>query len=144
MGGGRFAGQRNDLCRRGLTRLIPAPCRSAPAVFRRASHMEQLGFFTVADGVPAVLAAVREQLKKGASQIKLAAGVPRSTLSTWPSSPSTGSKPHLIEEGPRGEVELGSAEQPRGLLELVRPDLAPHGRIIQCTRAGGGGGRRPG
>ena len=30
--------------------------------------MEQLGFFTVADGVPAVLAAVREQLKKGASQ----------------------------------------------------------------------------
>jgi len=26
--------------------------------------MEQLGFFTVADGVPAVLAAVREQLKK--------------------------------------------------------------------------------
>jgi len=29
------------------------------------------------------------------SQIKLAAGVPRSTLSTWPSSPSTRSKPHL-------------------------------------------------
>jgi hypothetical protein len=56
--------------------------------------MEQLGFFTVADGVPAVLAAVREQLKKGASQIKLAAGVPRSTLSTWSSSPSTRSKPH--------------------------------------------------
>ncbi len=44
--------------------------------------MEQLGFFTVADGVPAVLAAVRDQLKKGTSQITLAAGVPRSTLST--------------------------------------------------------------
>jgi hypothetical protein len=76
--------------------------------------MEQLGFFTVADGVPAVLAAIREQLKKGASQIKLAAGVPRSTLSTWPSSHSTRSKPRLIEDGPRGEVEFGSAEQPRG------------------------------
>src|SRR5205807_1567461 len=31
-------------------------------------------------------------------QIKLAAGVPRSTLSTWPSSPSTRSKPRLIED----------------------------------------------
>src|SRR5438445_10816147 len=48
------------------------------------------------------------------SQIKLAAGVPRSTLSTWPRSPSTRSKPHLIQDGPRGEVELGPAEQPRG------------------------------
>jgi imidazolonepropionase-like amidohydrolase len=38
------------------------------------SREEELGFFTVADGVPEVLAAVRAQLKKGASQIKLAAG----------------------------------------------------------------------
>ena len=45
-----------------------------------------------------------ERPQKGASQIKLAAGVPRSTLSTWPSSPSTRSKPHLIEDGPGGEV----------------------------------------
>src|SRR5947207_5907206 len=46
--------------------------------------------------------------------LQLAAGVPRSTLSTWPSSHSTRSKPRLIEDGPRGEVKLGSAEQPRG------------------------------
>lgn len=39
-----------------------------------ASRLEQIGVFTVADGVPEVLGAVREQLKKGASQIKLAAG----------------------------------------------------------------------
>lgn len=36
------------------------------------SHFEDLGVFTVADGVPEVLGAVREQLRKGASQIKLA------------------------------------------------------------------------
>jgi len=40
----------------------------------RPSRMEDLGALTVADGVPQVLAAVREQLKKGASQIKLGAG----------------------------------------------------------------------
>jgi imidazolonepropionase-like amidohydrolase len=35
---------------------------------------EEIGFMRVADGVDRVLAAVREQLKKGASQIKLMAG----------------------------------------------------------------------
>lgn len=38
------------------------------------SHLEELGEFTIADGVPEVLGAVRTELKKGASQIKLAAG----------------------------------------------------------------------
>lgn len=38
------------------------------------SHLEALGLFTVADGVPEVRGAVRMELKKGASQIKLAAG----------------------------------------------------------------------
>ena len=38
------------------------------------SRMEDIGFVTVADGPDAVLTAVREQLKKGASQIKLMAG----------------------------------------------------------------------
>ncbi len=38
------------------------------------SHMEDIGFMTIADGPDAVLTAVREQLKKGASQIKLMAG----------------------------------------------------------------------
>lgn len=35
---------------------------------------EQIGFCRVVDGVPLVLAAVREQLKKGATQIKLTVG----------------------------------------------------------------------
>jgi imidazolonepropionase-like amidohydrolase len=39
-----------------------------------APRAEEIGLFTVADGVPQVLAAVRGELKKGASQIKLAAG----------------------------------------------------------------------
>lgn len=39
-----------------------------------ASRGEQIGFMRVADGPDRVLAAVREQLKKGASQIKLMAG----------------------------------------------------------------------
>jgi hypothetical protein len=72
--------------------------------------MEQLGFFTLADGVRAVLAAVREQLKRGVTKIKVVAGVPRSTLSTWPSSPSTRSKPRLVEDRPRASI---------------RPDLVP-------------------
>ncbi len=38
------------------------------------SRAEQIGFLRVADGVDRVLAAVREQLKLGASQIKLMAG----------------------------------------------------------------------
>jgi imidazolonepropionase-like amidohydrolase len=38
------------------------------------SHLEELGEFTIADGVPEMLGAVRTELKKGASQIKLAAG----------------------------------------------------------------------
>lgn len=40
----------------------------------RPSHLEEIGAFTVANGVPQVLAAVRNQLKKGASQIKIAIG----------------------------------------------------------------------
>jgi imidazolonepropionase-like amidohydrolase len=40
----------------------------------RPSHFEEIGEFVVANGVPEVMAAVREQLKKGASQIKLAVG----------------------------------------------------------------------
>lgn len=38
------------------------------------SHFEEIGAFVVANGVPEVLAAARAQLKKGASQIKLASG----------------------------------------------------------------------
>lgn len=38
------------------------------------SRAEQIGFMRVADGADRVLAAVREQLKKGASQIKLMVG----------------------------------------------------------------------
>jgi imidazolonepropionase-like amidohydrolase len=37
-------------------------------------HSEDIGGAAIADGVPAVLAAVRENLKRGASQIKLTAG----------------------------------------------------------------------
>jgi imidazolonepropionase-like amidohydrolase len=51
-----------------------APYGRPKALGGRPSHMEDLGEFTVADGVTQVLAAVREQLKKGASQIKLGAG----------------------------------------------------------------------
>jgi imidazolonepropionase-like amidohydrolase len=40
----------------------------------RPSHFEEIGAFTVANGVPQVEAAVRTQLKRGASQIKLALG----------------------------------------------------------------------
>ena len=40
----------------------------------RPSRMEDLHFTRVADGVPRVLAAVREQLRQGASQIKLTLG----------------------------------------------------------------------
>jgi len=40
----------------------------------RESRPEQIGFLRVADGADRVLAAVREQLKLGASQIKLMAG----------------------------------------------------------------------
>ena len=51
-----------------------APPYAVPKVLGGgASHDEVLGAFTVADGVPEVLGAVREQLKKGASQIKLGA-----------------------------------------------------------------------
>lgn len=47
----------------------------APEVFGgEPARTEQLGFTRVADGVPQVLAAVREQLKKGATQIKLTLG----------------------------------------------------------------------
>ena len=46
-----------------------------PAGANRPAHFtERLGFTSVADGRPQVLQAVREQLMKGASQIKLMAG----------------------------------------------------------------------
>ena len=52
-----------------------APLYAKPKVLGdQLSHFEDLGAFSVADGVPAVMAAVREQLKKGASQIKIGAG----------------------------------------------------------------------
>jgi imidazolonepropionase-like amidohydrolase len=38
------------------------------------SHFEDIGVFTIANGIPEVLAAVRNNLKKGASQIKIAVG----------------------------------------------------------------------
>jgi len=40
----------------------------------RPSHFEEIGEFAIANGVPEVLTAVRDQLKKEASQIKLAVG----------------------------------------------------------------------
>ncbi|MGV0803646.1 amidohydrolase family protein, partial [Mycolicibacterium elephantis] len=40
----------------------------------KQSRAEEIGFMRVADGPERVLAAVREQLKLGASQIKLMAG----------------------------------------------------------------------
>jgi imidazolonepropionase-like amidohydrolase len=52
-----------------------APLWERPkALGGRPAREEELGFYTVADGVPEVLAAVRGQLKQGASQIKLAGG----------------------------------------------------------------------
>jgi imidazolonepropionase-like amidohydrolase len=52
-----------------------APSYARPKEFGGGpSHYEDLGEFVVADGVDGVLAAVREQLKKGASQIKIGAG----------------------------------------------------------------------
>jgi imidazolonepropionase-like amidohydrolase len=51
-----------------------APAYDLPKVLGGpASRLEEVGQFTVADGVPEVLGAVRGELKKGASQIKLAA-----------------------------------------------------------------------
>jgi imidazolonepropionase-like amidohydrolase len=44
------------------------------AIGGRPSRFEEIGAFTVANGVPEVEAAVRMQLKRGASQIKLALG----------------------------------------------------------------------
>ncbi|PAF49049.1 hypothetical protein BKH43_07330 [Helicobacter sp. 13S00401-1] len=43
----------------------------SPTLGGERSHLENLGEFTVANGVPEVLAAVRDNLKKGASQIKI-------------------------------------------------------------------------
>ncbi|HYD40786.1 MAG TPA: amidohydrolase family protein [Anaeromyxobacter sp.] len=45
-----------------------------PTLGGRPSHLEDLGGVVVVNGVPEVLAAVRQQLKSGASQIKLAVG----------------------------------------------------------------------
>ena len=52
-----------------------APPYARPhAIGGRPSHFEEIGAFVVANGVPEVLAAVRDQLRKGASQVKLALG----------------------------------------------------------------------
>jgi imidazolonepropionase-like amidohydrolase len=40
----------------------------------RPSHFEEIGAFTVANGVPEVMAAVRTQFRRGASQVKLSLG----------------------------------------------------------------------
>ncbi|MFY9492311.1 MAG: amidohydrolase family protein [Mycobacterium sp.] len=50
------------------------PFEPPTALGGRESRAEQIGFLRVADGPDRVLAAVREQLKLGASQIKLMAG----------------------------------------------------------------------
>jgi len=52
-----------------------APGYEAPFTMGgRPSYLEAIGAFAVANGVSEVLAATREQLKKGASQVKLAVG----------------------------------------------------------------------
>lgn len=52
-----------------------APPYARPfAIGGQPSRYEEIGAFAVANGVPEVLASVRDQLKKGASQIKLAVG----------------------------------------------------------------------
>ena len=52
-----------------------SPAYTPPlAIGGQPGHYEEIGAFAVANGVPEVLAAVRNQLKKGASQIKLALG----------------------------------------------------------------------
>ncbi|MGI9164766.1 MAG: amidohydrolase family protein [Mycobacterium sp.] len=50
------------------------PSEPPTALGGRESRLEQIGFSRVVDGAEQVLAAVREQLKGGASQIKLMAG----------------------------------------------------------------------
>lgn len=53
----------------------PEPVGELPtALGGRATIRQQKGFTAVANGVPEVLAATREQLKRGASQIKIMAG----------------------------------------------------------------------
>ncbi|MBI1622771.1 metal-dependent hydrolase family protein [Aquamicrobium zhengzhouense] len=52
-----------------------APAYAQPrSLGSEPSRFEQIGAFVIADGVPDVMAAVRAQLKRGASQIKLALG----------------------------------------------------------------------
>src|ERR1700754_578261 len=55
---------------RDFTPAYEQPSRSEVVL----SHFEAIGQFTIANGVAEVLAAARGQLKKSASQIKLAAG----------------------------------------------------------------------
>jgi imidazolonepropionase-like amidohydrolase len=45
-----------------------------PTLGGHRSHLEEIGVFTVANGVPQMQAATREQMKRGASQIKIAIG----------------------------------------------------------------------
>jgi imidazolonepropionase-like amidohydrolase len=52
-----------------------APPYARPlAIGGQPSHYEEIGAFAVANGVPEVMASVRDQLRKGASQIKIAVG----------------------------------------------------------------------
>jgi imidazolonepropionase-like amidohydrolase len=53
----------------------PGPADEIPtALGGEPSHNELMGFTAVANGVPQVLAATRQQLKRGATQIKIMAG----------------------------------------------------------------------
>jgi imidazolonepropionase-like amidohydrolase len=52
-----------------------SPAYDAPQILGGAmAHLEAIGIAAVANGVPQVLAAAREQLKRGASQLKIAVG----------------------------------------------------------------------
>lgn len=52
-----------------------APAYDRPVTIGgQTSHFERIGAFTVANGVPEVMAAVRTQFRQGASQVKLALG----------------------------------------------------------------------
>jgi imidazolonepropionase-like amidohydrolase len=53
--------------------FAPGYARS-PTLGGARSHLEDIGIFAVANGVPEVEAAAREQLRRGASQVKIAVG----------------------------------------------------------------------
>ncbi|KIH99843.1 amidohydrolase [Streptomonospora alba] len=76
---GLFPGPRIYPCQAGISQTsghadFGAAYEPPTALGGASSRAEQLGMSRVADGCDRVLAAVREQLKKGASQIKVMAG----------------------------------------------------------------------